>query len=199
MNQASARLLALLVGITVLIAAVGVIQNLGKVPSAESKAPSLSIQILAPLSTSPAIDNDCVGASNAFNNNACLLSTSLSPDLIIAEVGTGSSGSTISSLSDQSGLTWSPYAHYTFAGSSGKSLFVYYAFAASALTNDNVSVKYTVSGRNGLLVLAVNNYNPSDPFDPAIESREFFFGGRNDCASESIEYGKLQRTRSRIV
>src|SRR5579862_728901 len=167
MKGASARLLALLVGIIVLIAAVGVIQNPGKLPSTGSKASSLSIEILAPPSSSPTIDSDCVATSNAFNNDACLLSTTLSPDLIVAEVGTGSSSSTITSMADQSGLTWTLYAHYTFSGSSGKSLFVYYAFSASPLTNDNVSVKYSTSGRNGLLVLAVNNYDPAAPFDPA--------------------------------
>src|ERR1700674_2000721 len=120
MKETSGRLIALILGIIVLIAAVAVIQNPGKVPSSGSRAPSLSIQILAPLSPAPAVDSDCVGASNAFNNNGCLLSTTLSPDLIIAEVGTGSSSSAITSISDKSGLTWSLYAHYTFSGSSGK-------------------------------------------------------------------------------
>jgi hypothetical protein len=128
-------------------------------------SPSLSILILAP-KTYPSVDNSCLGASNALNNNACLLTAAQTSDLIIAEIGTGSATSTISSIS-AAGLSWSLYAHYTRTGTSPKSLFVYYAFASSVLSSDNVTVKYTSAGTNGLLVIAVNNYDRANPFDPS--------------------------------
>ncbi len=159
------RIVALFVGILMAISACAIIQS----PTLQSSSsPSLSFLIFAAQSSpSPTVDGYCVGTSNALNNNACKLSTTNSPDLIIAEAGTGSSSSTITSISDQTGLTWKLYAHYALSGSSAKSLFVYYAFASLPLTSDNVSVKYSTSGRNGLLVMAVNNYNPATPFDPA--------------------------------
>lgn len=128
--------------------------------------PSLSIIILSP-QTVPLIDSSCLGASNSGSSNDCSITTTHSPDLIIVEIGTGASGSAISSISDTSGLPWKLYAHYTLSGTSGKSLFVYYAISSALLSSDKVTVSFTGSGNNGLQVIAVNNFDSTDPFDPS--------------------------------
>ncbi len=163
----SRRSIAVIALMIVIVAAIFVAtQSFTENTASNSSSPSLSIIILSP-QTDPFVDSSCLGASNSLNNNACKISTTHDPDLIIAELGTGSSASKVSSISDGSGLKWSLYAHYTLTGSGPKSLFVYYAIASSLLSSDNVSVKYTGSGTNGIVVMAVNNYDAADPFDPS--------------------------------
>ena len=108
------------------------------------------------------------GSSATFENDSKTvsteLSTSLSHDLIIAQVVSSTNPGYVTKCSDSESLSWSQRTNYTPTSASPWE-FIWSAEASAPLSSDSITCTYSTTGNFGLIVFGVANAYLASPFD----------------------------------
>ena len=126
----------------------------------------VSVFEIAPVQAATSLGLDGLASGGAYNRGSytVTLSTSSSPDVVIAFVTTyvGSSSITVSSISS---------AHLVFtmrdlvSNTGNENLEEWYAISASALTSETITVTLSASGYSTVSIFGISGANTAPPFD----------------------------------
>jgi len=114
---------------------------------------------------SPSLDGSAVATAATVTSLSASLTTTKTNDIIIACVFVNGSPSTVS-ISDGYTLSWNTKIN----GVNG--IWEFWAYSASALSSDSITVSFGSSVTAGIIVFGVNGANTSLPFDPALMPSE---------------------------
>ena len=108
------------------------------------------------------------GSSATFENDTTTVSTklttSLSHDLIIAQVVSSTNPGYVTKCTDAESLSWSQRTNYTPASASPWE-FIWSAEASTPLSSDSITCTYSTTGNFGLIVFGVANAYLASSFD----------------------------------
>ena len=107
--------------------------------------------------------NECDGASSC----TVTLTTANGNDLVYLMVSDSGGGNSLTSLSDNAGLTFKLRASVT-AGS--YDIYTYYAVAPTVLSSDTITAQFSASANLRFVGLAIEGANTVSPFDPNLST-----------------------------